>query len=137
MQLNFGEINWLSIVVCFVVGQVFLTLWFTVFFGEQWAKAYDPTKNKKEHTKEVPGYTYAVGAICMFLLVLGLELFQMMLGVYDMQSGLRLGIFISVFIILATMLPGYAFLKRWNAMRLSLGSQVFVTLIISAILGAW
>ncbi len=137
MQLDFSAINWLSIVVCFVVGQIFLTLWFSVFFGEPWAKAYDPAKNKKEHTKEIPGYTYAFGAVCTFLLTLGLELFQIAFGVDDLGSGLQLGVIISVFFIIATMLPGYAFLRRWNALRLSLGSQVFVTLIISAILGAW
>ncbi len=137
MELNFGEINWLSIVVCFVVGQVFLTLWFSVIFGESWAKAYDPAKNKKEHTKEIPGYTYAIAAICTLLLTLGLELFQIAFGVDDLSSGLQLGVIISIFFIIATMLPGYAFLRKWNALRLALGSQVFVTLIISAILGAW
>ena len=57
MSFEFSQVNWLSVFVCFVIGQVFLTLWFTVLFGEPWAKAYNPSMSKAEHTKEVPGFT--------------------------------------------------------------------------------
>jgi len=85
MNISFGQINWIAVVACFVVAQIYLTLWFSVFFGNAWAKAYHPEKTKADHTKEIPGFTYAVGAICTFLLVLGLALFQSMLGVNDLQ----------------------------------------------------
>ena len=137
MSFEFSQVNWLSVFVCFVVGQVFLTLWFTVMFGEPWAKAYSPSMTKAEHTKEVPGFTYGIGALCVILLVLGLELLQLNLGVSSLSSGLSLGIFIAIFMVLSTMIPGYIFLKRYNALILAAGSQFVAICIISSVLGAW
>ena len=137
MMIDFGQLNWLAIGVSFVVGQVYLTVWFTAIFGEPWAKAYDPTKTKKEHTKEVPGYTYAIGALCTFLLVLGIATLQAGLGVDSVGAGLGLGTFLAITLALATMIPGYAFLRRWNALVLAAGSQVTLVLILSVILAVW
>ncbi len=61
MNIEFGLINWLAVVVCFIVGQVYLTLWFSVFFGTSWARAYDHTKSKTEHTKEIPAILMGLG----------------------------------------------------------------------------
>lgn len=137
MNLQFELINWPAIGVCFIVGQVFLTVWFTVLFGTPWAKAYNPTKTKAEHTKEVPGYTYAIGAICMIALVLGLALLQIALGVKTLGAGLGLAAFVSITLVLTTMLPGYAFLRRWNAFILAATSQVTLIFILNVILALW
>ena len=40
MEMNFGALNWLAILTCVVVGQVFLTIWFVALFAKPWAKAY-------------------------------------------------------------------------------------------------
>jgi len=45
--------------------------------------------------------------------------------------------FITLFFCIATALPGYAFLKRWNAFILAIGSQSALILIISVILAIW
>ena len=137
MNIDFAQINWLAIVVCFVVGQVFLTLWFTVLFGEPWAKAYDPKKTKSEHTKETPGYTYGIGALCTLLLTLGIAFLQNALNVQGISSGVSLGLFVSLMIVATTMLPGYAFLKKLNGAAIALGSQVVLIIILSIILSAW
>ena len=135
--MQFELINWLAVVVCFIIGQVYLTLWFSAFFGNSWAKAYDPAKTKAEHTKEIPGYTYAIGATCTFVLVLGMALLQAAMGVKGLAAGLGLGAFISLFFVVATTIPGYVFLRRWNALALAVGSQVSLILIVSVILALW
>ncbi len=136
MDLNFASLNWLAILVCVIVGQVFLTIWFVVLFGEPWAKAYG-VADKRQHTKEIPGYTYGIGLACMVLLSLGLAIMQQNLGIQTVSGGLILGLFTAVHFCLATALPGYAFLKRWRAFFLAIGSQTVLILILSLILAVW
>lgn len=137
MNLNFDLINWAAVAVCFVVGQAYLTLWFLVIFGEPWAKAYHPDKTKAEHGKEIPGYTYGIGAICMITLILGIALLQTALQITSLGSGLSLAAFVSLTFVLATTVPGYAFLRRWNALAMAVGSQITLIFILSAILAMW
>lgn len=136
MELHFGSINWLAILACVVVGQIFLTLWFFGIFGAPWAKAYG-VADKQQHTKEIPGYTYAIGAICVLLLSLGLAILHQNLAITTLGPALTLGLFIAVFFSIATALPGYAFLKRWSAFILAIGSQTTLILILSVILALW
>lgn len=136
MELNFGSLNWIAIIVCVVVAQAFLTLWFLVLFGDPWAKAYG-VADKAQHTKEIPGYTYAIGAACALLLTLGLALLQSALGITDIGGALTLGIFIALTFSIATAMPGYAFLKRWSAFFIAQSSQICLILILSVILAIW
>lgn len=136
MEMNFDGLNWLAIIVCVIVGQAFLTLWFLVLFGEPWAKAYGAT-DKKAHAKEVPGYTYAIGLICMIVLTIGLGVLQRGLDVTSLGDGLELGLFVAISFCIATALPGYAFLRRWSAFFLAIGAQAVLILILSAILSVW
>ena len=136
MNIEFGQINWLLVAVCFVVGQVYLTLWFAVFFGTPWANAYSPGKTKAEHTQEVPGYTYAIGALCTFILVFIMNILFSSLSVSGIMQGIGSGVIIG-FLSISTLIPGYVFLKRYNAMILAAGSQLTLILIISVILSVW
>jgi len=136
MEMNFDSLNWFAILVCVVIGQAFLTVWFLALFGEPWAKAYGAA-DKKAHANEVPGYTYAIGLVCMILLTLGLAVLQRGLAVASLGDGLTLGLFVSVSFCIATALPGYAFLRRWSAFFLAIGAQVVLIMILSAILSVW
>lgn len=134
--MRFDSINWLAILACVVVGQVFLTIWFVAIFGEPWAKAYGAA-DKKQHTKEIPGYTYGIGALCVFLLSVGLAALQSGLQVAGAVDGLVTGGTIALCFCISTAVPGYAFLKRWNAGVLAIGSQSVLILILSTILAVW
>lgn len=136
MAIDFSAFNWLAILACIIAGQAFLTVWFLVLFGEPWAKAYGAA-SAKEHTAEVPGYTYAIGLACVVLLTLGLASLQQITAVADIGAGLATGLFVAVCFSIATALPGYAFLKRWPAFFLGVGAQVVLILILSVILAAW
>jgi len=137
MNIDFTLINWFAVVVCFVVGQVFLTLWFSVLFGAPWAQAYSPGKSKTEHTKEIPGATLGIGAVCTFILVTGIAVLQVALAIKTLHAALGVAAFISLTFVLATTIPGYAFLKRWNALVLAVGSQISFIFIASTILVLW
>ncbi len=135
MSLPFDSINWLAILVCLVVGQVLLTVWFAVIFKEPWARAYGgPEMTAKQHTKEVPGYTYAIGALCVVVLSLGLGLLRAMLGVQGVGASLGLGVFVGVAFFVPMAAPAYAFLRRGSAFALAAGSQLALVLALSLVL---
>lgn len=137
MELDFSQINWIAVIVCIVLAQILLTVWFTVIFGDKWAKAYNPVKTKKQHTAEVPGYTYAIQIICTALLIIGISVMQSALGIRTIFGGLDFGIWVAVVFSIATALPGYAFLRRWNAFYLAIGSQSVLIIIVSMIIAVW
>ena len=136
MAIDFGALNWLALLVCVIVGQGFLTVWFLVIFSDPWAKAYGAA-DKKAHAAEVPGYTYAIGLLCMVLLSLGLAIFQQIAAIDGFGAGIMSGLFVAISFCVATALPGYAFLKRWSAFFLAIGSQSVLILILSSILALW
>ena len=136
MQASLEHLNWAAIGVSVVVGQIVLTVWFTALFGAPWARAYGAA-DQKQHTKEVPGYTYAIGVGCTLLLTLGLAVLEAALGVSTAAEGLGTGLFVAVCFTTATALPGYAFLRRWSAFFLAIGSQTVLILLVSLILASW
>ncbi|MEL7104056.1 MAG: DUF1761 domain-containing protein [Pseudomonadota bacterium] len=136
MEVAFSELNWIAIIVAVVAGQVLLTLWFTVLFGDPWAKAYG-AESRAAHTKDVPGSAYGVGFACMVALVLATAFLHQAAGVTDLAGGLTFGLIGAVGYGLATVLPGYGFLLKSAAGRIAAGSQASAILLVSLILGAF
>ena len=136
MNLDVSSLNWLAIGICLVFAQVFLSIWFIVLFGTPWARAYG-VQDKKQHTKEIPGYTYAIQAACSLLLIIGLASLQSILGVDTLAEGVFLGLFVTVFYSLATALPGYIFQKRMKTFLMAMGSQAILIVVVSIILALW
>ncbi len=136
MGFEFGALNWLAILASIIVGQVFLTVWFAVVFADPWAKAYGAA-DKAAHAKDIPGYTYGIGLICMILLSVGLALFQNALGIASIGGALASGLLIAICFCGATILPGYAFLRKIDAALIAAGSQMSVILVVSIILALW
>lgn len=136
MSIDLSSLNWLAIVVCIVVGQVVLTVWFVVLFARPWALAYG-VDDPKKHTAEVPAYTYGIQVLCMALLAIGLAVVQQAMVVASIGDGLAFGLLVAVCFAVATATPGYAFLRRWRAYFIAMGSQVLLILILSAILAVW
>lgn len=136
MDMHFDTINWLAVLVCLIVGQGVLTVWFVALFGTPWAEEYG-VADKKQHTKEIPGYTYAIQAVSTALMILGMATLQASLGIDTAGGGIILGLWVAISFSIATALPGYAFLKRWRAFALAMGSQAVLMVIVSAILAVW
>ena len=136
MELTLSGINWFAVLASIAAGQVISTVWFVVLFGEPWAREYGAA-DKKQHTAEVPGYTYAVQALCTVALVLPLAMMQQWLSVGSLTDALKLGFLVAVGFCIATSVPGQAFLKRWRVAAIALGCQATMTIAISLILGVW
>lgn len=136
MEISLSDFNWGAVVVSVIAGQIISTLWFTALFGEPWAREYGAA-DRKQHTKEVPGYTYGVQALCTVILVLTLAALQQWLAVDSASEALTLGVLVAIGFAVATGLPGQAFLRRWRVAAIACGSQVAMILGISLILGLW
>lgn len=132
MELDFGALNWMSVVTSVVAGQLVLTLWFYVF-RKQWAQA-SGAEDPETYSNEIPGYSYVLGLICTAVLVIGLALLQRALEVQTLRESLEVGLFVAVCFSLATAMTGYAFLKRLSAFALALGGQVLLIVVASSVL---
>ncbi len=136
MELQLGNLNWAAIAVCIVAGQILLTVWFVALFARPWARAYG-VDEPKQHTKEVPGYTYGIGLACVAMLTIGMASLQAAVSVDSVGSGIVLGLQVGILFCVSTTMPGYAFLRRWPAFFMAMGSQLAVILMISIVLALW
>ena len=95
MELTLSGINRLAVALSVIAGPVVSTVWFVALFGEPWAKEYGAT-SKRQHTKEVPGYTYAVQVPCTIVMVLSVAALQRSLGVASVGDALKIGLFVAI-----------------------------------------
>ncbi|MEO0342681.1 MAG: DUF1761 domain-containing protein [Pseudomonadota bacterium] len=136
MEIALLDINWTAIVAAVIVGQILLTLWFTLIFGEPLAKAYG-AEGRATHTKDVPASAYFIGLACMVLLVIGTGLLHQAIGISNISGGFVFGVIAALAYGIATVLPGYGFLLKPDAGRLAAGSQAVAILVISLVLSAF
>lgn len=136
MESPFVDVNWLAVVASIVAGQILSTVWFVVLFGDAWAAEYGAA-DRAAHTKDIPGYTYAVQLACTVAMALGLAALQRWLSVDTAGEGVQLGLFVAIAFCVATGLPGQAFLKRWRVAAISLGCQSTMLVVMSLILAVW
>ena len=136
MEIPFAEFNWLAIIASIIAGQVISTVWFVPLFGEPWAQEYGAT-DRQSHTSEIPGYTYGVQIACTIIMVLTVATLQKWLGTNTFGGGLSLGLLLAIGLVLATGIPGQAFLKRWRVAALASGCQAVMIIAISIILAVW
>ena len=120
----------------FVAAQVLSTLWFTVLFGEPWAREFG-VASRQEHTSAIPGWTYAVQAACTLAIVLTIAGLQAALGVTSLGGAVGWGLVFAIGLCAANLIPGQAFLGRWRVAAITVGCQASIVVLISAILGAW
>ncbi|BBM84613.1 DUF1761 domain-containing protein [Candidatus Uabimicrobium amorphum] len=135
-NIDFSTLNWLAIAASVVAGQIISTIWFVAIVGNPWAREYG-VSDKKQHAKEIPGYTYAVGLVCTIVLVLSIAILQQVLKVDTLGGAISSGLFVAIGFAASTSLPGNAFLKRWSAFLMMIGSQTAMILGISIILALW
>lgn len=136
MDFDLSSLNWLAVLVSVIAGQVISTVWFVVLFAAPWAAEYGAA-DAKQHTAEVPPYTYGIGVASTATLTLSIALLQSALGTSGAVEGLLVGLFVAVGFCVATMLPGQAFLRRLRVFAIAAGSQTAMILAISTILAVW
>lgn len=88
MLSTFSQINWLAVLVAFVVYSVFGALWFTLFFKKQYALSLGRT----EVLPEKPAPIFIIGpAICSFFITVTSAMLMQRLGVDTYGESLEFG----------------------------------------------
>ncbi len=136
MGSSLQEVNLVAVLVSFIAAQVLSTVWFTVLFGDAWAREFG-ADTRQEHTKAIPGWTYAVQAACTLALVGSIAWLQQGLGIESVGAALGLGLVLALGLCAANLVPGQAFLQRWRVAAITVGCQSAMILAISLILGVW
>ncbi len=133
MHFNFGSLSPAAVFSGFVVGQIVSTLWFTVLFGDRWARCYG-VPSRQLHTKEVPGYTYGVQAACTVAQSVSLALLQDWLDVRSTSDALTMGAFVAAGFCATNLVPGNGFLGKWEVAKLTVGCQATMIVAMSVAL---
>ncbi|MBT9472912.1 MAG: DUF1761 domain-containing protein [Pseudomonadota bacterium] len=125
------RINWIAVVVAFVLLEILGFLWYGPLFGARWmAEQGTPSDPKSEQ------FALGVGALVTILTVLGLAWLLRRLGATSLQAGLSAAFAAWVFFNFTTMALDYLFMGQTVVfVAINMGYQLVSYLIAGAVLG--
>ncbi|KRB41313.1 DUF1761 domain-containing protein [Phenylobacterium sp. Root700] len=125
------RINWIAVVVAFVLLEILGFLWYGPLFGARWmAEQGTPPDPKSEQ------FALGVGALVTILTVLGLAWLLRRLGATSLQAGLSAAFAAWVFFNFTTMALDYLFMGQTVVfVAINMGYQLVSYLIAGAVLG--
>lgn len=93
------ELNWLAIFISVVVNNILGGIWFTLFFGKQYAAAL----GRKYDSTQKPGILYIVGPlICGFITIVSMDLLIYSLDLKTLSDALIFGSIVGIGLITST-----------------------------------
>ena len=139
MSIDFGDINYLAVVVAVVVNMAAGALWYSpVLFAKPWSALTGITDEYvREHRRETyRGYAIAVGA--SIVISLALAVLIQLAGVSTLVDGVMTGLMAGIGFVATTQAATYAFHNRPLKLYLiDVGYPVVAFAILGALLGAW
>ena len=140
MEFDFGELNYLAIVVGVVINMVLGALWYSpVLVGKPWMAAAGITAEDIEEAGKGEQYKgYAVAVVVSIVLVFVLALLTRNLGIDEPLDGLVLGLVAGIGLVAASQAPNYSFEGRsLRLFLINLGYSVVGFPIIGVLLAVW
>ena len=140
MEFDFGELNYLAIVVGVVINMVLGALWYSpVLVGKPWMAAAGITAEDIEEAGKGEQYKgYAVAVVVSIILVFVLALLTRNLGIDEPLDGLVLGLVAGIGLVAASQAPNYSFEGRsLRLFLINLGYSVVGFAIIGVLLAVW
>ena len=140
MEFDFGELNYLAIVVGVVINMVLGALWYSpVLVGKPWMAAAGITAEDIEEAGKGEQYKgYAVAVVVSIVLVFVLALLTRNLGIDEPLDGLVLGLVAGIGLVAASQAPNYSFEGRsLRLFLINLGYSVVGFAIIGVLLAVW
>ena len=137
LSIEFGELNWIAILVATLASFMLGGLWYGPLFGKAWLAAIGKTE---EEIKAEGGAAQAMGVsfITQLIASTSLAVIFQLIGLEGWDDGALIGLLVGVGFIASSMASDYAFCS-WSA-RLWLiqsGYRVVYTALSGAILGQW
>ena len=139
MEFDFGELNYLAIVVGVVINMALGALWYSpVLLGKPWMAAAGITAEDIEAQKGQQYRGYAVAVVVSIVLVFVLALLTRNLGIDEPLDGLVLGLVAGIGLVAASQAPNYSFEGRpLSLFLINLGYSVVGFAIIGVLLAVW
>ena len=140
MEFDFGELNYLAIVVGVVINMVLGALWYSpVLVGKPWMAAAGITAEDIEEAGKGEQYKgYAIAVVVSIVLVFVLALLTRNLGIDEPLDGLVLGLVAGIGLVAASQAPNYSFEGRsLRLFLINLGYSVVGFAIIGVLLAVW
>ena len=140
MEFDFGELNYLAIVVGVVFNMVLGALWYSPFLlGKPWMAATGITVEAIEEAGKGEQYKgYAIAVVVSIVLVLVLALLTQSLGIDEPLDGLVLGLVAGIGLVAASQAPNYSFEGRsLRLFLINLGYSVVGFAVIGVLLASW
>ena len=140
MEFDFGELNYLAIVVGVVYNMVLGALWYSpILLGKPWMAATGITMEGIEEAGKGEQYKgYAIAVVVSIVLVLALALLTQGLGIDEPLDGLVLGLVAGVGLVAASQAPNYSFEGRsLRLFLINLGYSVVGFAVIGVLLASW
>ena len=139
MEFDFGELNYLAIVVGVVINMVLGALWYSpVLLGKSWMAAAGITAEDIEARKGEQYRGYAVAVVVSIVLVFVLALLTRNLGIDEPLDGLVLGLVAGIGLVAFSQAPNYSFEGRpLRLFLINLGYSVVGFAIIGVLLAVW
>lgn len=134
---DFGEINWLAVLVAVVVTQVLGFLWYGPLLGKPWRAGMGITEADMADRSGL-GKALTIGVICSIVMTVALAIILLLSETPDLVSGIKIGILGSVGFAATTLLSGAAYENRnMTVTWISIAYQIVAITAAGAILGAW
>ncbi len=139
MEFDFGELNYLAIVVGVVINMALGALWYSpVLLGKPWMAAAGITAEDIEARKGEQYRGYAIAVVVSIVLVFVLALLTRNLGIDEPLDGLVLGLVAGIGLVAVSQAPNYSFEGRpLRLFLINLGYSVVGFAIIGVLLAVW
>lgn len=140
MEFDFGELNYLAIVVGVVFNMVLGALWYSpLLLGKPWMAATGITVETIQEAGKGEQYKgYAIAVVVSIVLVVVLALLTQSLGIDEPLDGLVLGLVAGIGLVAASQAPNYSFEGRSVRLFLiNLGYSVVGFAVIGVLLAVW
>ena len=133
-----SNLNWLHIFVATLAYFMLGALWYSpVLFVKQWIKFHNINIDDPDAKKGV-AQVFLMSFVCMFLAVTAIAICQHFFKTTTLLSGLKVGLFLSVFLCATAISIGYIYLKKpLSLFAIDCGYQIIGCSIAGAILGVW
>ena len=133
MQDFFSHVNWLSILVASIAYFGLGAIWYSALFGKQWIRHHKINVNDPEMKKNAAGIMFT-SFILMVVAVFCLSLLIYRLGLHEISSGVKIGLYTGAGFAATATSIGYLYTKKPFALHLIDGLYHVCGYIIAAII---
>jgi hypothetical protein len=134
---EFGEISWLGVLVAVVASQIIGFLWYGPLFGKPWMAALGKTQEEMSATGTGLPQAIIGGIIASIVSALALATILTMSDSPDVESGIKIGLLVSVGFVSMNAWSGGLFEGRNQTLTwINVAYSIVTYTVMGAILGA-